>query len=98
VRSTLNVNGQFVSSMLAAQSLRILFWTMKSLTSITKRSCTAWLNGIIMQKIMLQGGSDALKVKIDKIDEVAKKVADHHRIYNSDVKALQDRVAKLEKK
>jgi hypothetical protein len=51
-----------------------------------------------MQKIMLQGGSDALKVKIDKIDEVAKKVADHHRIYNSDVKALQDRVAKLEKK
>jgi hypothetical protein len=56
------------------------------------------LNGIIMRKIMLQGGSDALKVKIDKIDEVAKKVADHHRIYNSDVKSLQDRVAKLEKK
>jgi hypothetical protein len=56
------------------------------------------LNGIIMRKIMLQGGSDALKVKIDKIDEVAKKVADYHRINNSDVKSLQDRISKLEKK
>jgi hypothetical protein len=56
------------------------------------------LNGIIMRKIMLQGGTDAMKLKLDKIDEVAKKVADHHRIYNSDVKSLQDRVGKLEKK
>jgi uncharacterized protein YneF (UPF0154 family) len=56
------------------------------------------LNGIIMRKIMLQGGTDAMKLKLDKIDEVAKKVADHHRIYNSDMKSLQDRVGKLEKK
>jgi hypothetical protein len=56
------------------------------------------LNGIIMLKIMLQGGTDAMKLKLDKIDEVAKKVADHHRIYNLDVKSLQDRVGKLEKK
>jgi hypothetical protein len=56
------------------------------------------LNGIIMRKIMLQGGTDAMKVKLDKIDEVAKKVMDYHRINNSDVKALQERIAKLEKK
>jgi hypothetical protein len=56
------------------------------------------LNGIIMRKIMLQGGTDAMKVKLDKIDEVAKKVMDYHRINNSDVKSLQERVAKLEKK
>jgi hypothetical protein len=56
------------------------------------------LNGIIMRKIMLQGGSDALKGKIDKIDEVAKKMTDYHRINNSDVKSLQERVSKLEKK
>jgi hypothetical protein len=53
------------------------------------------LNGRIMRKIMLQGGTDAMKVKLDKIDEVAKKVLDYHRI---NVKSLQERVAKLEKK
>jgi hypothetical protein len=56
------------------------------------------LNGIIMRKIMLQGSNDALKVKIKKIDEITKKVANYHRISNSDIKALQDKVAKLEKK
>jgi uncharacterized protein YlxW (UPF0749 family) len=39
-----------------------------------------------------------MKVKLDKIDEVAKKVLDYHRINNSDVKAMQERIAKLEKK
>jgi hypothetical protein len=56
------------------------------------------LNGIIMRKIMLQGGSDALKGKIVKIDKVAQKMTDYHRINNSDVKSLQERISKLEKK
>jgi hypothetical protein len=47
---------------------------------------------------MLQGGSDAMKIKLDKIDEVAKKVTDYQRVNNSDVKSLQDRITKLEKK
>jgi hypothetical protein len=56
------------------------------------------LNGIIMRKIMLQGGSEALNLEIKKIDVVDKRVTDNYRLNNSDIKSLQDRVSKLEKK
>jgi hypothetical protein len=56
------------------------------------------LNGIIMRKIMLQGGSEALNLEIKKIEVVDKRVTDNYRVNNSDIKSLQERVAKLEKK
>jgi hypothetical protein len=56
------------------------------------------LNGIIMRKIMLQGGSEALNLEIKKIEVVDKRVTDNYRVNNSDIKSLQDRVSKLEKK
>jgi hypothetical protein len=51
-----------------------------------------------MRKIMLQGGSEALNLEIKKIDVVDKRVTDNYRLNNSDIKSLQDRVSKLEKK
>ena len=47
------------------------------------------LTGILVRRILMHGGDTTLKSKLGKIDELTRKVDDHHRNFQAELKKLQ---------
>ena len=47
------------------------------------------LTGILVRRILMHGGDTTLKTKLGKIDELTRKVDEHHRNFQAELKKLQ---------
>ena len=47
------------------------------------------LTGILVRRILMHGGDTTLKTKLGQIDDLARKVEDHHRGFQAELKKLQ---------
>ena len=47
------------------------------------------LTGILVRRILMHGGDTTLKTKLSKIDELTRKVDEHHRNFQAELKKLQ---------
>ena len=47
------------------------------------------LTGILVRRILLHGGDTTIKTKLAKIDDLSRKVDEHHRNVQTEIKKLQ---------